>query len=164
MSMDLKKFRESLEKQAPKLVDTMVKEVQLSVGQYVYEKMILRTPVLTGHARHNWRPTINEQVMDEQEGVFGGALTGDPITGDERTRWNDVKKQIKSMPIGQTIWISNNAPYILKLEHGGYPPGPNIVNGFSKKAPNGMVMITLREVLEGVYSQQTKVMSDDSGG
>jgi len=163
MTSNIREFRKLLSKQRQRFVDDLVKDTQLAIGQHVYERVILRTPVLTGHARHNWRPTLNEQHSQEEEGVYGGDQTGDPITGDERERWRSVKRQLRKMPMGQTLWISNNAPYIGMLEFGGYPEGPGTTNGFSKKAPQGMVGITLREVLEGVYLQLPKVMGNDGG-
>ena len=153
MNLDTQKFKAGMVKARRTLIETLAKDAQLSVGQYVFEKIILRTPVLTGHARHNWYATVNTQWAIEREGVFGGSLTGEPITANERLMWADTRNQIKRMPLGQTIWICNNAPYIEKLESGTW----------SAKAPQGMVEITLREVLEGVYKQQVKVMSDDSG-
>lgn len=154
MKMDLAQFRKALGKQAQRTMEAVVKDTQLAVGQHVYEKVILRTPVLTGHARHNWRASVNEQEDREQDGVYGGKSTGEPITAEERVRWAQVRKQIGAMPLGQIVWICNNVPYAQALEHGHS----------QAKAPNGMVEITLREVLEGVYKQQTKVMSDDGGG
>lgn len=151
--MDLTKFRAGMEKERRKLRDTLGKEAQLAVGQYVFERLIYRTPVLTGHARHNWRPSVNEQVMEEQEGVYGGNLTNDPMTAEERGRWQEVRGEVKRMPLGQTIWICNNVPYIQRLEH-----------GYSMKAPKGMVSLALIEVLEGVALQLPRMMSDDSGG
>lgn len=162
MSVNLKKFRAGLAKERERLTGIVAKEAQIAVGQFVYERMIQRTPVLTGHARHNWRPSVNTQVSEEQEGVYGGRTTGDPITAEERGRWRDAVKELKSQPLGQTLWICNNAPYILKLEHGGYPEGPGTINGFSKKAPNGIVAITLREVIEGVALQQPKMLGGDA--
>ena len=153
MSMDLTKFKAGIAKEREKLKGTLGKEAQIAVGQYVFERLIWRTPVLTGHARHNWRPSVNTQVDEEQLGVYGGNLTNDPITSEERGRWNDVKREVKAQPLGQTIWICNNVPYIQRLEH-----------GYSMKAPNGMVSLDLREVLEGVSSQQTRMIGDDSGG
>ena len=150
--INLERFKKALAKQPAKLVDDMVRDTQLAIGQHVYEKVILRTPVLTGHARHNWRPSVNEQADIEQTGVYGGETTGDPITVAERARWDEVRRTIRKAPVGQTIWISNNVPYAQRLEH-----------GWSLKAPSGMVEITLREILEGVYRQQPKVMGDDGG-
>jgi alpha-glucuronidase len=154
MSSNLNEFRRLLQKQAQRAMEATFKDTQAAIGRHVFEKVILRTPVLTGHARHNWRPSINEQVDERQDGVFGGTTTGEPITAEERSRWKAVHKQLQAMPLGQTLWISNNVPYILRLESGTW----------SAKAPQGMVEITLREVLEGVYKQQPKVMDDDSGG
>ena len=151
--INLQKFKDSLKKMGSKLVVDMGKDMHLAVGQHVYERVILRTPVLTGHARHNWLPSVNDQEVDELLGVFGGDTTGEPITGEERIKWAAVRQSIRSLPLGQTIWICNNVPYIQRLEH-----------GYSMKAPNGMVSLALREVLEGVSSQQTRMIGDDSGG
>ena len=163
MTSNLQEFKKLLLKQQKRVVEDVVKDAQLAIGQHVYERVIMRTPVLTGHARHNWRPSLNAPVDQEQEGVYGGESTGDPITGEERGRWQEVRRQLRAMPMGQTLWISNNAPYIGMLEFGGYPAGPGTINGFSKKAPNGMVGITVREVLEGIYKQLPRMMSDDGG-
>ncbi len=60
----------------------------------------------------------------------------------------------------ETIYISNNLPYIATLEYGGYPNPvqkgtwnkktksyeQRSANGFSKQAPNGMVGITMANV------------------
>lgn len=57
----------------------------------------------------------------------------------------------------ETIYISNNLPYITMLEYGGYPDPVKkgtynkktgqyevrSANGFSKQAPNGMVGVTV---------------------
>jgi len=161
--VDLQRFRQALIKQTERTAEALVRDTQIAVAQHVYERVILRTPVLTGHARHNWMPSINTQVEEEQEGVFGGVETGEPITAAERMRWKDTIKALRLMPLGQTLWITNNVPYILKLEFGGYPPGPGTIDGFSRKAPHGMLGITVREILEGVYLQQPKVMGDDGG-
>ena len=149
--INLQKFKDSLKKMESKFVDDLGKDMHLAVGQHVYERVILRTPVLTGHARHNWLPSVNDQEVDEILGVFGGDTTGEPITGEERTKWAAVRQSIRSLPLGQTIWICNNVPYAQRLEH-----------GWSKtKAPQGMVGITLREVLEGVFKNQPKMMGRD---
>jgi len=46
---------------------------------------------------------------------------------------------------GLVFTLVNNVPYILKLEYGGYPPGPKIVGGYSAKSPKGMVRVTMAE-------------------
>jgi hypothetical protein len=150
--VNLKKFKDSLKKMESKFVQDVGKDMHLAVGQHVYERVILRTPVLTGHARHNWLPSVNDQQVDEILGVFGGDTTGEPITSEERAKWAAVRQGIRSQPLGQTIWICNNVPYAQRLEH-----------GWSKKAPTGMVEITLREILEGVFKNQPRMMNDDGG-
>ena len=61
--------------------------------------------------------------------------------------------------------MTNNLPYIQKLEYGGYPnpakTGDKTVNGYSKQAPAGMVRISLEqiknelsEIIEDVIEKQ----------
>lgn len=50
----------------------------------------------------------------------------------------------------ESLFISNNLPYITTLEYGGYPNPPKkgtgkTINGYSKQAPNGMVGVTLAD-------------------
>jgi hypothetical protein len=48
--------------------------------------------------------------------------------------------------LGSLTWLSNNLPYIEKLEYGGYPDGPNTIGGFSKQAPAGMVRVNMARI------------------
>lgn len=147
----LKDFKKKLQKAADQVVPTIAKEAQKNIAYRVYGSLKWYTPVLTGHARHNWIGTINEQWREEIEGVFKeDGETHDPLTGLEQSHWNSVQRRFMAMPLGQTIWISNNAPYIERLEH-----------GWSQKAPAGMVRVTLQALLEDVNSRG--VRSDVSG-
>ena len=58
------------------------------------------------------------------------------------------KGQIPNAKDDESIFISNNLPYITTLEYGGYPKHPKggkgkTVDGFSRQAPEGMVGVTL---------------------
>jgi hypothetical protein len=152
VTSNVKAFNKLLLKQAKRTIEALGKDHHGAVTKYVYEKVILRTPVLTGHARHNWQVMVNKSDDVEREGVFGGVLTGEPITAMERAKLKDAMRVLQRQPFGQTVWIFNNVPYAQRLE-----------NGWSKKAPEGMAQITLIEVLEGVYKQQPKVIGDDGG-
>ena len=101
----------------------------------------------------------------------------DPASGRARGNWNisvgkpdltvtdkrEPRHNLSNMPKAkgdETIYISNNLPYIKTLEYGGYPPEPKrgshtrkgikpprweifSKGGFSKQAPNGMIAVTV---------------------
>ena len=124
-TMDLNKYAEK------KKVE--IKEVRKSYAFALYSSIVKKTPVDTGRARGNWNITVGH----------------DDTTASERTR--PQFKSVADVPKvegDETIYISNNLPYITKLEYGGYPKNPKggsgkTVNGYSKQAPNGMVGVTL---------------------
>jgi len=62
---------------------------------------------------------------------------------------------IQDMEIGDTLYIVSNAPYMEKLEYGGYSQGPystdkTTSSGYSIQAPQGMFRLTAREILAGL--------------
>lgn len=124
-TMDLNKYAEK------KKVE--IKEVRKSYAFALYSSIVKKTPVDTGRARGNWNITVGH----------------DDTTASERTR--PQFKSVADVPKvegDETIYISNDLPYITKLEYGGYPKNPKggsgkTVNGYSKQAPNGMVGVTL---------------------
>lgn len=112
-TLDLKKYAE---KQKEK-IDTVRKKV----ATYAYTNISVRTPVKTGRARGNWQIGINqvETSQLDRKGIS---------TNEEIPKLNQVKED-------ETIYISNNLPYIQKLEYGS-----------SKQAPSGMVGVTFAEL------------------
>jgi hypothetical protein len=90
-------------------------------------RIVDRTPVLSGHLKGNWQPSIGAAEQDEvprasKDGAFVKQLVLDmlaKLTGDE------------------TFYLSNNAPYVIVIEYEGHS---------SVKAPEGMVRISLAEV------------------
>jgi Mrp family chromosome partitioning ATPase len=72
------------------------------------------TPVLTGFARANWRPSI-------------GAPAAVPVTALDPTGTGTVAKITaiaKRAGINDTVFITNNAPYIGALAGGSSPQAP----------------------------------------
>ena len=85
--------------------------------------IIMDTAVLSGAARGNWQPDINSIQNDilEVEDKSGNATVA------------KVASQTNNLKIGQYFTLTNNLPYILRLEY-----------GWSKtKSPNGMVAINV---------------------
>ena len=85
--------------------------------------IIMDTAVLSGAARGNWQPDINSIQNDvlEIEDKSGNATVA------------KVASQTNNLRLGQFFTLTNNLPYILRLEY-----------GWSKtKSPNGMVGINV---------------------
>lgn len=100
----------------------LVVEVALAVDQTV----VLATPVDTGRARGNWQVGIGQAVTEE---------SADEDKVGQRTIDRN-KRKVLSRKSGQSIFISNNLPYIRTLNE-----------GHSAQAPEGFVNTA---VLEGV--------------
>lgn len=117
-AIDLKKFGEVTQDQAR----LIFRKIALDLDA----RIVLGTPVDTGRARGNWFPSINTPSgnvdltsTDKSGGAAMAAAQG----------------IIQSADLGDTIWFTNNLPYILPLE-----------NGHSKQAPIGMVDVNLNAV------------------
>lgn len=97
------------------------------IASKVLEGVVKRTPVLTGHARGNWQTTVNNTTEEELE-------TEDKDGAETIASGQLVLAGLEPF---ETIFIQNNVPYILGLEEG---------TGSPKKAPEGMVAVTLAEL------------------
>ena len=99
-------------------IDTKVRSATIGV----FSSVIRMTPVDTGRAKGNWQCTI-----------------GSPATGEAMT--NEMT-MIATVPqhAGAKVYLTNNLPYIQKLEY-----------GHSQQAPSGMVRISI-DRFEGLMS------------
>ena len=88
----------------------------------VFSSVIRMTPVDTGRAKDNWQCTI-----------------GSPASGEAMT---NETAMIATIPqhAGEKVYLTNNVPYIQKLEY-----------GHSQQAPSGMVRISI-DKFEGLMS------------
>ena len=110
-----------------------IKKVRKNYAFALYSSIVKKTPVDTGRARGNWNITVgHDDILPKENTVpqFKSVEEVPKVEGDE------------------SIFISNNLPYITKLEYGGYPNPPKkgsgkTINGYSKQAPQGMVGVTL---------------------
>ena len=111
-----------------------IKEVRKAYAFALYSSIVKKTPVDTGRARGNWNVSVGspDTSVDDPSGYPKPRKKGEKV----------VKKVVKlkyknsaSLPEpkgNESIFISNNLPYITTLEYGS-----------SKQAPNGMVGVTL---------------------
>lgn len=92
------------------------------------------TPVDTGWARANWIPNIGRPVSNTagtRMQAERGQLPGDSAAG--------VAKIALTYKLPSVVYISNNVPYILKLDAGS-----------SKQAPKGFVRKAVIEAVSGL--------------
>lgn len=90
----------------------------------ISNSVISLTAVDSGRAKNNWFPDINK---------FSNNITEDTDKTGKQPLSN-VYTETQSLKLGNTFTLSNNLPYIVRLEY-----------GWSKKSPQGMVGITLQK-------------------
>lgn len=95
---------------------TSLDQTRRAVIVELYGSVILDTPVDTGRARGNWQTSVGQPV--------GGVIARDDKGGSAATA--QVSSNLGKL--GDTVFMSNNLPYIEGLEEGD-----------SKQAPAGMV-------------------------
>lgn len=90
-------------------------------------EVIKETPVDTGRAKNNWFLSV--------------ATPSNKITNSDGVANFNEASRVPNDVINNTVYFTNNLPYIGTLEYGGYSqPGTNkTIRGFSRQAPNGWV-------------------------
>lgn len=116
-AIDLTKFGDVTDKQALMIFQEIAIELDT--------RIVLGTPVDEGRARGNWFPTLNSP----------STVTSDNTDKSGAAAIAAVQSTAKGSKLGDTIWMSNNLPYILPLE-----------NGHSGQAPEGMVDLNLNAI------------------
>jgi len=108
------------ERKTSSKMDLAVRKIALEM----FRRIILKSPVLSGRFRGNWQLAIGS--------VPEGTLELDDKTGTATI----AKGAATALGInaGDTIYFANNLPYARRLEE-----------GYSQKAPNGMVALTIQE-------------------
>lgn len=105
--------------------------------------VVMKTPVLTGRLRGNWRVGLNvidlttDWLLKDKVGQ-NTIARGEAIINLSTGR--DAKGRFTQKMTDLAIFITNNLPYALKIEDGGSPV----------KAPEGMLKITFQEVVIGL--------------
>jgi len=110
--------------------------VSRKIALEMFRRVILRTPVDTGRARGNWQSTVGAPAFGtlEETDKSGRAAIARATTA--CLAWKTVS--------GASILLTNNLPYIERLEH-----------GHSKQAPAGMVAVTVAE-FGGVVQEEAR--------
>ena len=139
-SLDIKKFAEKAIGDTEDIINGTCLDLS--------RRVILRTPVDSGQARWNWQGSIGAPKVNELKGSDkGGAKRIGQLVN------------VTDKASGNVFFLTNNMPYINKLEFGGYPansPTGKTSGGYSTQAPSGMVRITIREFNQIVSDQAAK--------
>lgn len=96
-----------------------IPQLQKEVAQNVVEGVATDNPVLTGQSSANWKTAIGAPDTSVDLGP-------NPLAGQHSVA--EAKKALVALALGQTVYISNNVPYIMELNQGS-----------SSKAPAGFV-------------------------
>jgi hypothetical protein len=148
--LNLARFTRTVENFAKNLPAVQVQRLHQAIALEGLTRVVLRTPVDTGRARGNWQVTQGSPASGFNLGA------ADKNGGGTISAGNSKIAQAKPFTI---TWITNNLPYIEVLEFGQFePPNPGpskqkrqrgktlVKNGFSVKAPEGMVRVTVAEL------------------
>lgn len=109
-------------------------EAVVAVCSKLTTMVIEKTPVDSGRARGNWFASIDNYSTATSDSRTQSAAMADGLS----------KAREAS---GKVFTLTNNLPYILKLEYGLYSgSGPRTINGFSTQAPAGMARTSIAEL------------------
>ncbi len=164
MANDFRSFSVQLDEFAEK-VGIAPAKVTKRIGFDVFGRIVRKTPVDKGHARASWNISLNQpdRSVAEEVNLVGAGGEKVVVLKNKKALANQVIRMVGARYItqaearqatkktlsgratnamrrldvrpGDTIWISNNLPYIVKLEE-----------GHSQQAPQGMVALSIAEV------------------
>lgn len=123
---DVTRFRQKALEQA--------NEARQAISLELFSRVVQRTPVDTGRARGNWQASLDspESAQIERLDKDGGGTI------------NSIAGILFGSALANVLWLTNNLPYIQRLE-----------NGYSQQAPAGMVrtsVIDFENIVEDVGS------------
>lgn len=133
-------------KQFENMTENKAEKVFRQVCFGISNEVISNTPVDTSRAKNNWFPDINKFSSEVTEST------------NKQGSINLVTGVTNRLQLGTTFTLSNNLPYIVKLEYGLYNPNSTTgktVGGFSKQAPKGFVGVTLQK-FDSILKQVNK--------
>jgi hypothetical protein len=119
-------------RQLATVVQARVPQLVATVAQHVVEDVARENPVLTGQSSANWKTAIGSPDTSWDQGAnhLGGQHSID-----------EARSALVALAMGQTVYITNNVPYIIDLN-----------NGSSTKAPAGFVEMAIVDALHRTAS------------
>lgn len=153
MPSNLREFTAQVNRNTRDLTDGELVLFHKKVVLDAWSRIVEKTPVDHGHARLNWQVTI---------GIPASAVIGEPGIAAAPPNLAAALSALAALGPFQVVYISNPVPYIHVLEEGLFdPPNPGpssdprpgrlgrilVRSGFSTQAPQGMVAVTVQELL-----------------
>lgn len=131
--MNLFDFADKIEKRADKLAE-QASLIKQAVARELVEALIYATPVDTSQAVSNWTANVGTPPNAFIEAHSPG-FNGSTFTASARESISLAAAIILAGGPGKSLWLANNAPYIIDLN-----------NGTSKQAPAMFVEQTIARV------------------
>ena len=103
----------------------------VSAALEINKRLILATPVDTGRAQSNWMPSLGSPASGQRE----------PMQPAEAM--TIAQSTFSAAPPFPVLWLSNNLPYIRRLNQ-----------GHSKQAPAGFVETVIDGVVSAINGRQ----------
>jgi HK97 gp10 family phage protein len=130
------------------LVKTNANKTTRRAAIAIDQAVVMATPVDTGRARSNWQVQINTPFQGERPAYAPGKNLGKGETANAGAAMDQGNNAIGGYNNGDTIYITNNLPYIGQLNA-----------GTSRQSPAGFVNAM---VLEAVNAVQNYTMLGDN--
>lgn len=132
----LKEFSKRIALRGEQIVANTDKLVR-RVGVVVDQAVVSATPVDTGRAKSNWIATLNSPA----QGMIDAYVSEGGAGANEQAATAQAEAVIKNYSAGNTIHITNNLPYIQRLN-----------DGYSAQAPANFVQEAVVEAARAVSS------------
>jgi len=126
MAKDLLALAETLEAKA-KAIDEAASQTAVDTALAIVGDLAYKTPVDTSQALSNWQVTLDGPAASTIAPHFPGSQ-GSTYRASAAETIANAKTVLKNKKPGQAIYITNNLPYIKRLN-----------DGYSAQAPAGFV-------------------------
>lgn len=126
MANDLLSLAVSLERKA-KAIDEAASKTAVDTALAIVGDLAYKTPVDTSQALSNWIVTLDAPSGQQLKPHYPGSK-GSTYRASAAETINNAKAVLKNKKPGQAIFITNNLPYIKRLN-----------DGYSAQAPAGFV-------------------------
>ena len=114
-------------------LERLTERVMIDLTSEIHSELVKTTPIDIGWARANWVPSVGAPVVKDLEGA-------DRNVAAAAAEQSAGFAQVAGYRLEQgRIFISNNVPYILRLN-----------DGYSRKAPAGFVQAAIRKGISAV--------------
>lgn len=134
LATNVREFNQAVTRFEKTLVPEQVALLHKKIALEALRRVVLKTPVDTGRARGNWQTTIDSPAEGEVRGRWKKTGRRSKQVGQSTEVMKGAQIIATARPFS-TIFLTNNVPYIVRLE-----------NGWSKQAPKGMVSTTVEEL------------------